>query len=82
MGHDELRPNPLPCQPIQDIIIIRVRLGAPKTGFSDIGAMGTELVTKETKQTKNQIAVPCGIRHDFVRMESGLLFDETFEETE
>jgi hypothetical protein len=60
--------------------IIGRRIHPPKAGFADIGQPGAELVAEEPKQAEDDITDPGGIRHDFDRLELGLVFEEAIQD--
>jgi hypothetical protein len=73
--HDQGGVNPLTGKSVEHAII-GVGIHAPKAGFLDIGELRAQLVliAEQAKEAKNQVTVTGGVGHNFMEMQSGLLF--------
>src|SRR5713226_968422 len=67
------------CQRIQSAII-RLRVHMPETRPANVSQTRAELIAKQPKQAKDNVAVAGGIGHDFEGLEGSLLFEQAFQD--
>ena len=60
--------------------VIGLRIDSPEAGATDIGQPGTESITKEPEEPKDNVAISSGISHDLDGLQLGLLLEDHREQ--